>query len=115
MAKYVNNAYSPKMIKEDNLAVAQKEISEQEFMEESHKSDVQSFIGHEDTAKLFNLKNNRGTIVLHEGDVLFMCELNNTTGTRLPEGITRMEQIPDGFTWRFLKMVCFKKPDDVEL
>ena len=115
MVKYVNNAYSPKMLKENNLAIAQKEISEQEFMMESHKPDVQSFVGHPDTAKLFNLKHNRGTIVLHEGDVLFMCELNNENKTRLSEGVTRIADVHEGVTWRFLKMVCFKKPDYVEL
>ena len=108
MVKIVNNAFSSKMIKDSSLLIKFEEISEEEFMIESHKPDVLSVIGHPDTAKLFNLEANRQTIELHAGDVLFVCELNNTTGTRLPEGITRMVEIPDGFSFRFLKITVKK-------
>ena len=104
MAKIVNNAFSTKMIKNGNLWVNFKEISEEEFMREAHTEEAISVIGHPDTAMLFDLEPNRQTIVLEKGDELFVCELNNTTGTRLPEGITRMAEIPDGFTFRFLKI-----------
>lgn len=106
--KIVNNAFSTKMIKDNRLNVKFEEISKETFMREAHTEDAISVIGHPDTAKLFDLEANRQTIVLEEGDVLFVCELNNTTGTRLPEGITRMAEIPDGFTFRFLKITVKK-------
>jgi len=102
--RFVNNAFSSKMV--ENMSVKFEVITEDEFMVESHKSDVVSCIGHPDTAKLFNLKENRTTIHLNSGDILFVCELNNSTGTRLPEGLTRMEEIPDGFSFRFLKITA---------
>lgn len=111
--KYVNNAWSSKML-QDSLAIGQIEISEEEFMREVHQPDVISVIGHPDTAKLFDLPENRQTLVLNEGDILFVCELNNKTNTRLPEGITRMEQIPEGFSFRFLKITVFSIPDEIK-
>lgn len=113
MTTFVNNAWSSKMLQSD-LAIAQFVISEEEFMRESHKKDTISVVGHPDTAKLFNLKENRDTLVLESGDIVFICELNNTTGTRLPEGITRMEQIPDGFSFRFLKVIVFDIPKNIK-
>lgn len=112
MVVYVNNAWSSKML-QDDLSVAQFVITEEEFMRESHKENVISVIGHPDTAKLFGLEENRQTLVLKEGDVVFVCELNNTTNTRLPEGITRMVEIPDGFSFRFLKIIVFETPLNV--
>ena len=106
--KLVNNAFSSKIVKQDGLAAVHHIITEDEFMTETHKSDVVSCIGHEDTAKLFNLEFNRQSIELHEGDILFVCELNNPNGTRLPAGITEISQLPDGFHFRFLKLECVK-------
>lgn len=111
--RFANNAWSSKML-QDDLAVAQFNITKEEFMRESHKPNTLSVIGHPDTAKLFGLKENRKTLVLNPGDVVFICELNNNTGTRLPEGITRMEEIPDGFTFRFLKEIVFEIPDYIK-
>ena len=110
MTIFVNNAWSSKMLQED-LAIAQFEISEEEFMREAHNPDCISVVGHPDTAKLFDLEENRKTLVLSSGDIVFVCELNNSTGTRLPEGITRMEEIPDGFDFRFLKIIVFEIPE----
>ena len=110
MRKIINNAFSTKMIQRDGLSVAHKIISEEEFLEQAHSDDSICVIGHPDTAELFGVKENRQTIVLEEGDVLFVAELNNSTGTRLPVGITQMEEIPDGFSFRFLKLVVFKTP-----
>lgn len=102
--KIVNNAFSSKMVRSKNIWVNFEEISEEEFMKEAHTEDAISVVGHPDTAMLFGLESNRQTIVLEKDDVLFVCELNNTTGTRLPEGIIRMAEIPDGFKFRFLKI-----------
>lgn len=109
--KYVNNAWSSKMLQKD-LGILQFNISEEEFMREVHKPDVVSVIGHPDTAKLFNLPENRSTLILNEGDIVYVCELNNNTGTRLPVGITRIEDIPEGFYFRFLKIIVISIPDE---
>lgn len=109
MTIYVNNAWSSKML-QDNLAIIQIEISQDEFMEETHKPHVISTIGHPDTAKLFNLEENRQTLVLKPNDIVFVCELNNNTNTRLPVGITQLEEIPDGFHFRFLKIKVIEIP-----
>ena len=106
--KYVNNAYSTKMLQE-NLCISQTIISEKEFMELSHNGEYTSVIGHPDTAKLFNLPENRQTLILQDGDELLVCELNNPTGTRLPVGITKIEEIPNGFFFRFLQIKVFKQ------
>ena len=110
MVVYINNAFSSKMIVEKGLCTSFDFISEEDFIEESHKEGVISTIGHPDTAKMFNLKENRQTVHLNDGDTLFVCELNNSTNTRLPVGITQLEEMPDGFSFRFLKIEVFKKP-----
>ena len=103
MTIFVNNAFSTKMVQE-NLAFTIEIITEEEFMTEVHKDNVHSVVGHEDTAEMFDLTWNRETLVLHKGDVLFVCEMNNPTGTRLPVGITMVSELPDGFFFRFLKV-----------
>ena len=112
MSVFVNNAWSSKML-QDDLAIAQFRITEEEFMEQVHNPDVKSVVGHPDTAKLFGLKENRSTLVLQPNDFVFVCELNNNDNTRLEEGITRMKQIPDGFNFRFLKIVVFPIPEEI--
>lgn len=100
--KYVNNAFSLKMLQKDST-IDMTIIDEEEFKTES--KDAFSVIGHEDTAKMFDLPLNRQTLHLQKGDVLFVCELNNDTGTRLPVGITEINDLPNGFYFRFLKVV----------
>ena len=102
--KYVNNAFSTKLLRTNGLAIIQNEISKEEFLHETHQDDIVSCIGHEDTAKLFNLPCNRTTIELVEDDTLYVCELNNPAGTRLPAGITEIKELPEGFYFRFLKL-----------
>ena len=101
--KFVNNSFSTKMIKE-NTNVRIDIITEEEFNAEVHKEDVKSVVGHEDTANLFNLKFNRETLVLKPNDVLFVCEMNNDTDTRLPIGVTEMKELSNGVFFRFLKI-----------
>lgn len=109
--KYVNNAWSSKML-QDDLAMAQFNITESEF-KEAINDGATVVIGHEDTAALFGVVSNRQTLILHPGDVVYVCELNNETGGRLPIGITELNQIPDGFWFRFLKCVVFEIPNNV--
>ena len=112
MSIYVNNAWSSKML-QDYLAVAQININEKEF-KKAIDNNATVVIGQEDTAALFGVKKNRQTLVLHPGDVVYVCELNNSTGDRLPIGITRLEEIPDGFWFRYLKCIVFEIPEDIK-
>lgn len=101
--KFVNNAFSQKMLR-DGAIVKFDRISRVKFMQESHRKNVVSCIGHQDTAKMFNLKFNRTNIKLDKGDVLFVCELNSNVDGRLPEGICRINELPNGFKFKFWKI-----------
>ena len=52
----------------------------------------------------FGVPLNRQTVHLQTGDVLFVCEANSKTGGRLPSGTEFLEQMGDGFYFRFLKI-----------
>lgn len=71
-------------------------------------ADVESAIGHQDTAKVvsdilgFEVKPNRVSIKLNENDVLYVAQY---TGPRLPEGATTM---PEGAILEFFE-VTFRK------
>ena len=93
--KYVSNAFSLGMLKEDcNLTVT--EIPEDAF--NGIKENCISCVGHEDTANILGVVFNRASITLEKGDVLFVAQLQ---GGRLPEGATKL---PDGFSFKFLKV-----------
>lgn len=109
--EYINNAWSSKML-QDDLAMAQFSISEEEFRD-AIRNGATVVIGHEDTAALFGVVSNRQTLILHPGDVVYVCELNQECGGRLPEGLHRLEDIPDGFWFRFLKCVVFDIPNEL--
>lgn len=109
--EYVNNAWSSKML-QDDLSMAQININKDIFME-AIKNGATVVIGHPDTAALFGVECNRATLILHPGDVVYVCELNNETGGRLPVGITQLDQIPDGFWFRFLKCVVHEIPQEI--
>ena len=71
-------------------------------------ADVESAIGHQDTAKVvssilgFEVKLNRVSIKLTENDVLYVAQY---TGPRLPEGATTL---PEGANLEFFE-VTFRK------
>lgn len=71
-------------------------------------ADVESAIGHQDTAKVvsdilgFEVKPNRVSIKLSENDVLYVAQY---TGPRLPEGATTL---PEGAILEFFE-VTFRK------
>lgn len=93
--KYVSNAFSLGMLKEDcNLTVT--EISEDAF--NGIKENCISCVGHEDTATVLGVEFNRESIILNKGDVLYVAQI---VGGRLPEGATKL---PDGFSFKFLKV-----------
>mgnify|MGYP004666299377 CR=1 FL=1 len=103
MAKVViNNAFSTKMLQDDATAHISI-INEEEFKSAIQVAD-EIVIGHQDTADYFGVALNRQTIHLDKGDVLFVCEANSKTGGRLPSGTEFLEQMGDGFYFRFLKI-----------
>lgn len=111
--EYVNNAWSSKLL-QDELATAQFIIDEDEFRE-AISNGAYCVIGHPDTAKMFGVESNRQTLTLHPGDVIYVCELNMgdvPPGTRLPEGITRVKDLPKGSYYRFLKIVVHEIPNE---
>lgn len=111
--KYVNNAWSTKMLQRD-LAVAQFTIDEAEFRQ-AIDDGAKVVIGHPDTAEMFGVKMNRQTLVLEPNDMIYVCELNaDKMAGRLPAGITQLAEIPEGFWFRFLKMIVFEVPEEVK-
>ena len=103
MSIIVNNAFSTKMLM-NNANVSFRIISEEEFREAINVAD-EIVIGHQDTADYFGVQLNRKTIHLNKGDVLFVCEANSRDGGRLPSGTEFLEQMGEGFYFRFLKVV----------
>lgn len=72
-------------------------------------ADVESAIGHQDTAKVvsnilgFEVKLNRVSIKLTENDVLYVAQY---TGPRLPEGATTL---PEGANLEFFEVTSARK------
>ena len=99
MANYIANAFSLQMLKEFNAQVSIEEIAPSDV-----PADVESAIGHTDTAAVvssildFEVSANRASISLGTDDVLYVAQL---TGGRLPEGSTTL---PEGFSLKFLKV-----------
>lgn len=72
-------------------------------------TDIESAIGHVDTAKVvsnilgFEVKPNRVSIKLSESDVLYVAQY---TGPRLPEGATTL---PEGASLEFFEVTFYKE------
>lgn len=98
----INNAFSTKMLQDD--ATAHISIIDEVDFKNAIKTADKVVIGHEDTADYFGVPLNRQTVHLQTGDVLFVCEANSKTGGRLPSGTEFLEQMGDGFYFRFLKI-----------
>ena len=102
MKTIVNNAFSTKML--TNNATAHISIIDEEEFKSAIQIANEIVIGHQDTADYFGVPMNRQTIHLQSGDVLFVCEANSKDGGRLPSGTEFLEQMGDGFYFRFLKI-----------
>lgn len=100
---FVNNAFSTKMLQNGDANVSISFISEKEFRDAIKVAD-EVVIGHQDTADYFNVPFNRKTITLSDGDVLFVAEANSKDGGRLPSGTEFLEQMGDGFFFRFMRI-----------
>lgn len=105
MAKHIlTNAFSLSMLPMEAMNfVRVKKINPNDV-----PADVESAIGHQDTAKVvsdilgFEVKPNRVSIKLNENDVLYVAQY---TGPRLPEGATTL---PEGAILEFFE-VTFRK------
>lgn len=76
-----------------------------EWISEYDYDAVESFIGHEDTARLLNVPMNRKTATLQDGELCYVAQLQ---GGRLPEGATRL---PDGFEFKFYRITVEVQAD----
>lgn len=100
----INNAFSTKMLQgKDVFDIHVEKITEDDFRKAITIAD-EIIIGHQDTADYFNVPLNRKTIHLNEGDLLFVCEANSKDGGRLPSGTEFLEQMGEGFFFRFMKI-----------
>ena len=61
-------------------------------------SELESAIGHQDTANVLGVKMNRVNVKLSKGDEAIIAQLQ---GGRLPEGSTTL---PEGFSFKFIKV-----------
>lgn len=61
-------------------------------------NELESAIGHQDTANVLGVPMNRMNVHLSKGDVAYVAQLQ---GGRLPEGSTTL---PEGFTFKFIKV-----------
>ena len=61
-------------------------------------NELESAIGHQDTANVLGVPMNRINVHLSKGDVAYVAQLQ---GGRLPEGSTTL---PEGFAFKFIKV-----------
>lgn len=105
MAKnFLSNAFSLNMVPTDGMI----NISVEPIEKNQIPVNVESAVGHPDTARIissqlgFEVKPNRVTLMLDEGDTLFVAQY---IGPRLPEGAT---ELPDGAKIKYLKVTLSK-------
>ena len=89
---YLLNAFSLQMVQYPCT------ISVEEVRELPPVADLQSAVGHQDTANVLGVPMNRANVKLAQGDVAYVAQL---VGGRLPEGSTTL---PEGFSFKFLKV-----------
>lgn len=97
---YICNAFSLQMLSRFPAIIRADEIT----VEEVRKLELESAIGHQDTANVLSnmlgqlLPVNRVNIQLQPGDSIIVAQLQ---GGRLPEGATTL---PEGFSFKFFKV-----------
>lgn len=102
MKKILVNAFSAQML--NNVTSNGLNVHFQEIAAADIPADVQSAIGHTDTAAVlsdllgFEVKAERINVSLDSDTILYLAQLQ---GGRLPEGATTL---PDGFCFKFLKV-----------
>ena len=100
MAKMLCNAFALKMADPENkLVVAfESEALTEDEAKALDLKELESFVGHEDTAAVLGVEFRRKALSLHEGDVFYVAEV---MGVRLPEGCTTL---PEGFKLMFKRV-----------
>ena len=90
MKHFLLNAFSLQMV-DVPCAVKFTEVDEL-------PNELESAIGHQDTANVLGVPMNRINVHLSKGDIAYVAQLQ---GGRLPEGSTTL---PEGFTFKFIKV-----------
>ena len=90
---FLLNAFSLQMLEGDATVKFTEVTREQVF-----SVDLESAIGHQDTANVLGVPMNRVNVTLKKGDTAFVAQLQ---GGRLPEGATTL---PEGFAFKFIKV-----------
>jgi hypothetical protein len=91
--KYIGNAFSLGMVPRDLLGQVRLSPCEAAAVE-----GLTSCVGHADTAAVLGVPMARISVVLNEGDVLYVAQLR---GGRLPEGSTTL---PEGFGFDWVRV-----------
>lgn len=93
--KYIGNAFSLGMVPRNLLGgVRFAPASENEV----DRGSCRSIVGHADTAAVLGVEFNRASVMLGEGDVLYVAQLQ---GGRLPEGC---KTLPEGFRFEWVRV-----------
>lgn len=88
---YLCNAFSMQMVQAFPCDLHVEEV-------ESLPTDLESAIGHADTARVLGYPCNRVNVSLSRGDVAYVAQL---VGGRLPEGCTTL---PEGYSFKYLRI-----------
>ena len=91
---YLSNAFSLQMIKPEDLPKVK--FKEVKLPAGFRLEGLYSIVGHADTASVLGVKMNRASVMLMEGDYLYVAQL---VGGRLPEGC---KTLPEGFRFRWV-------------
>jgi len=90
MRTFLTNAFSLQMVDAPcNVTIEEVDVL---------PADLESAVGHQDTAAVLGVSCNRINVHLEKGDVAYVAQL---VGGRLPEGSTTL---PEGFAFKFLKV-----------
>ncbi len=95
--KYVGNVFTFGFLSNKNVDIKSRVISWKEF-DEVLASEFINFMGHEDVAHMVGLEQNRISISVKSGDIVYLAQYD---GPRLPEGAT---VLPEGATLVPLKV-----------
>lgn len=90
---YVGNAFSLGMVPRDLLGRVRLTPCDPPYL-----VGAESCVGHADTAAVLGVPMRRISVVLNEGDVLYVAQLR---GGRLPEGTTAL---PEGFGFDWVRV-----------
>ena len=88
--KYVINGYSPAMLSDYDVLIAQKELTSDEFKAKCYEA--KSMVGHKDLARCLDIEYNPGNIIINPGDV---CISIFTKYGKLPKHFNDLSEIEE--------------------